>query len=349
MDPLSVLSLVEACAGLTVTAGKLAIGLKSLGDNYKQSTLTFRSLSSQCKLFATSVRAIQAWMEEAPELNTVDDSIWEQLADSLECAKDAILALENELVATSGTSVNTFWKKANVVWNLQTLKDLEACIHKQVFSLSIILQIMSLPTLRSQTEGLREQSSVFEESRMSARSLRAPSTSTPGGGNTARNSTARASSTIMTRFSQLPQFDFDETLLTSQVYLRNREMALAMKSRTAGFGSQDAATSVGSWDLPPQRGTSRDAGTSVNMWDLPPQRGDSHAFDLQAVARDISEGNIEQARTALIHHYEVLKNKYKKVKLLYYRGQDQIELLRHEIEALKANGPDAWPGVAVAF
>ena len=119
MDPLSILSLVEACAGLAVTAGKLAIGLKSLADNYRQAALTFRSLSSQCKLFATAVRAIQAWMEEAPEITAVDDQIWEQLADNPECANDAVYALENELVTTSGTSVNTFWNKANVVWNLQ--------------------------------------------------------------------------------------------------------------------------------------------------------------------------------------------------------------------------------------
>lgn len=93
MDPLTILSLVETCASLTMTAGKLAIGLKSLAGSYKQSALTFRSVSSQCKGLATSVRAIQAWMEEAPEVTILDDRIWDQLADSLECANDAIYAL----------------------------------------------------------------------------------------------------------------------------------------------------------------------------------------------------------------------------------------------------------------
>lgn len=46
-------------------------------------------------------------MEEAPEITTIDERIWEQLADSLECANDAIYALENEMVNTSGSSVNT--------------------------------------------------------------------------------------------------------------------------------------------------------------------------------------------------------------------------------------------------
>src|ERR1700761_7584802 len=101
MEPLSILALVETCAGLAVTAGKLAIGLKALADKYKIAALSFRSLSSQCKLFSTAVRAIQQWMEEGHELSHIDDSIWEQLMDSLECANDAIYALESELTATS--------------------------------------------------------------------------------------------------------------------------------------------------------------------------------------------------------------------------------------------------------
>ena len=122
MDPISVLSLVETCAGLAVTAGQLAISMKSLAETYKKAALTFRSLSSQCKLFSTTVRAIQDWMEDAPDTSRVDGRIWEQLADSLECANDAIYALETELTSTSGGSVNTFWDKADGIWNLPSLK-----------------------------------------------------------------------------------------------------------------------------------------------------------------------------------------------------------------------------------
>ena len=178
MDPLSILSLVEVCAGLAVTAGKLAICLKSLADNYRSAALTFRSLSNQCKLFATAVRAIQAWMEEAPATSSIDDSIWEQLADSLECANDAIYALENELVNTSKGTVNTFWEKVNVVWNVKGLKELQDCIHKQITTLVFILQIMNLPTRQCQTDRLAEQFSVFQESKSSATSVREPGTST---------------------------------------------------------------------------------------------------------------------------------------------------------------------------
>jgi hypothetical protein len=115
------------------------------------------------------------------------------------------------------------------------MKDLEDCIHKQICSLSVILQIMNLPTRLSQTKGLQEKSSVFQESRSSAMSLRDTETSTlRGGGDVV--STVRAPSIIMTSLSQLPQFDFDEMLLTSQVYLRNRNNTLAMNSRTTGAG-----------------------------------------------------------------------------------------------------------------
>jgi hypothetical protein len=170
----------------------------------------------------------------------------------LECANDAIYALENELVSTSGSSVNTFWNKANVLWNLQNMRDLEDCIHKQICSLSVILQIMNLPTRQSQTKGLQAKSSVFQESRSSAMSLRHTETSTLRAGGDAV-STVRAPSTIGTSLSHLPQFDFDEMLLTSQVYFRNRNKTLAMNSRTIGAGKmRDAEASVGEWDLPPK-------------------------------------------------------------------------------------------------
>ena len=280
MDPLSILSLVEACAGLAVTAGKLAIGLKSLADNYKKASLTFRSLSSQCRLFSTAVRAIQGWMEEAPEVTTIDDQIWEQLADSLECANDAIYALENELVSRSGSSVNTFWEKAGVVWNLGTMRELEDCIHKQISSLSVILQIMNLPTRQSQKNGLADKSSVFQDSRSSAMSVRDVETSTlRAGGDGA--STMRAPSTIMTTLSQLPQFDFDDMLLTSQVYLRNRNKTLALNARSTETAKmKDAETLVSEWDLNAKR-----------VFANGERYTSDHAFDLKEAAQYIDRGD----------------------------------------------------------
>ena len=333
MDPLSILSLVEACAGLAVTAGKLAIGLKSLADNYRQAALTFRSLSSQCKLFATAVRAIQAWMEEAPEITAVDDQIWEQLADSLECANDAVYALENELVTTSGTSVNTFWNKANAVWNLQSMKDLEDCIHKQICSLSVILQIMNLPTRQSQTNSLQEKSSVFQESRSSAMSLRDADTSTlKGGGDT--SSTIRAPSTIMTSLSQLPQFDFDEMLLTSQVYLRNRNKTLAMHAQSSGSGkTRDSDTLVSEWDLAPLPWYRSRTGAL-----LP----EPNQLDLRVLGEILEAGDPEKAKayieTKFLIKYEELLAKYNKVKRYYFDAEAQVRELQKENKALKTNG-----------
>jgi hypothetical protein len=249
MDPLTILSLVETCAGLSVTAGKLAIGLKTLAGNYQTASMTFRSLSSQCRLFACAVRAIQSWMDEAPDQGRLDDSIWEQLADSLEVAKDAIYALEMELTSTSGGSVNSFWEKINVVWNVPNLKSLEDCIHKQVSSLSVILQIMSLPTFQGQKESLQNQRAVFDDSRSSAMSLADPDSSTIRGGDLA---SVTGAATIMTRLSQLPTFDLDEMLMASQVYLRNRNKTMALHSSNTRAGkTRDMGVSVDEVDLGP--------------------------------------------------------------------------------------------------
>ena len=302
MDPLSVLSLVEACAGLAVTSGKLAIGLKSLADNYRSSALTFRSLSTQCRLFATAVRAIQAWMEEAPDTASIDDRIWEQLAHSLECANDAIYALECELVSTSKGTINTFWEKVNVVWNVAGLKEMQDCIHKQITGLGVILQIMNLPTRQRRTDGLFEQSSVFQESRSSAMSVRDGDASTIRGGGDV-GSTIRAPSTIMTSLSQMPQFDFEEMLLTSQVYLRNRDKTLALRATSSKPGKMQYA------------------GVSVSAWDLP--------------AKDPQHNDIDD----LLFKHEELQAKYSKVKRYYFESQSQVTALQEDVKKLKVEDP----------
>jgi len=319
MDPLSILSLVEACAGLAVTAGKLAIGLKSLADNHRSAALTFRSLSNQCKLFATAVRAIQAWMEEAPDTSSIDNSIWEQLADSLECANDAIYALENELVNTSKGTVNTFWEKVNVVWNAQYLKELQDCIYKQITGLGVILQIMNLPTRQCQTDGLVEKFSVFQESRSSAMSVRDADTSTLRGGGDA-TSTIRAPSTIMTSLSQMPQFDFEEMLLTSQVYLRNRNKTLAIHAKSSKSGKM------------------QDAGISVSEWDLPP-RYSQNPINLQIGEEFLKSGNQEEfihlVKSQWVPYIDGLQSKYSKVKKYYFEKDDQLVALQEDIRGLE--------------
>lgn len=138
----------------------------------------------------------------------------------------------------------------------------------------------------------------------------------------------------MTSLSRLPQFDFDEMLLTSQVYLRNRNKTLAMNNRIAGAGNM------------------RDFGTSVSIWDLPPKYPrDQLVFDLQAVARQLNEGNIEIAKTYIentfIGQHETLLRKYIKVKSLYFEGEAQVKRLEKEIEALKANNADTWYSAAL--
>lgn len=149
------------------------------------------------------------------------------MADSLECADDGIHALENELVRTSKGTVNTFWEKANVVWNLDGLKELQDCIHKQITSLGVILQILNLPTRQSQEVGLAKQSLVFQESKSSIMSIRDADTSTLNC-DSSGGSTTRAESTITSLLAQIPQFDFEEILLTSRVYHRNRIRTLAL-------------------------------------------------------------------------------------------------------------------------
>ena len=78
-------------------------------------------------------------------------------------------------------------------------------------------------------------------------SLVDPDSSTIRGGDLA---SVTGTATIMTRLSQMPAFDFDEMLMASQVYLRNRNKTMALRSSTT------------------RAGKTRDMGTSVHMWDF---------------------------------------------------------------------------------
>lgn len=318
MDPLSILSLVEACAGLAVTAGKLAIGLKSLADGYKSSALMFTSLSSQCKLFATAVRAIQAWMEDISETSNIDERIWEQLADSLECANTAIYALEDQLVMTSKGTINTFWEKVNVMWNMEGLRDLNDCIHKQITSLGVLLQIMNLPTRQNQTDGLAEQSYVFQESRSSTLSICDTDTSTIQGLEDDEG-TIRSVSTITTKLSQMPHFDFEEMLQTSQVYLRNRNKTLALNSpESKSRKMRDAGTYVGPYDLPPKF-----------PWLSP---FSVHNWEFIAAKSGGKEELISFLQTDLIPKHEILLAKYNKVKRYYFEREERVRQLERALK-----------------
>lgn len=164
-------------------------------------------------------------------------------------------------------------------------------------------------------------------------SLRDTESSTLRAGGDA-GSTIRAPSTIMTSLSHLPQFDFDEMLLTSQVYLRNRNKTLAMNSRATGNGKM------------------KDAETSVSLWDLPRPYHVSSKFDLQVIAQKPNggNGNLEEARLVFLslqEHHESLLYRYNKVKHYYFERQAHALQLEKQIEALKANDPDAWSSAAV--
>lgn len=208
------------------------------------------------------------------------------------------------------------------------MRDLEDCIHKQICSLSVILQIMNLPTCKSQTDGLQEQSSVFQESRSSAMSVRDAETSTLRGGGDA-TSTIRAPSTNLMNLSQLPHFDFDEMLLTSQVYLRNRNNSLAMNDRKAGTGKmRDSETSVSEWDLAPTRNANK-------VW--------AHSFDLKEIIRILSEGDAEEARTyiesTLVGKHQLREHKCCKVKRYYFEREAQVIQFQKLIEEMKSQNP----------
>ena len=248
MDPITIISLIETCGALAMSASKLAIGLNALTENYKQAAMTFRSVSTQCNLFACSVRAIEQWMSNIPEGHVIDQSIEDQLIDSLACASDVIGALEAELEATSGADVNNIWKRTRVIWNQQAIRELEDAIMKQISGISVILQVMNLPTPQKQIASLKQRDPVFRQSRSSAmfvvHGCKATSSHSSHG-------VSIASTPDSTR-SRLPKFDSESALRNSRAYLINRRTSLASKvsNERTGQSYRDVETWVAPSDLP---------------------------------------------------------------------------------------------------
>jgi hypothetical protein len=74
-------------------------------------------------LFATAVGAIQRWMDEGPEKDLLDDTVWEQLQESLDYAGEVIASIENEMQPLMVSELSRSTKlKVQATWNKQALK-----------------------------------------------------------------------------------------------------------------------------------------------------------------------------------------------------------------------------------
>lgn len=145
MDPVSIISLVEACSGLYLSLGKVIGVLTNLATTYKQVALSIKSLSNECKTIKVAIERLQNWIESQTEGTNVSAEVWEQLRESLDHGEVVVNALEEELKPLGNTGLlNGFRRKSKATWFLQALKMHEDRIRGQVGGLTLLLQIVNL-------------------------------------------------------------------------------------------------------------------------------------------------------------------------------------------------------------
>jgi hypothetical protein len=145
MDPVSIISLVEACSGLYLSLSKVISVLSNLATSYKQVALSIKSLSNECKTIKVVIERLQYWIETQTQEANVSNEVWEQLRESLKHGEVVVKALEEELKPLGDTWVLVgFRRKSKATWSLQALKMHEDRIRGQVSGLTLLLQIVNL-------------------------------------------------------------------------------------------------------------------------------------------------------------------------------------------------------------
>ena len=145
MDPLSILSLVEACSSISIALGKVIVALNRIAKQYKQVELTMKVLANECKTTAVVTKNLQDWIKSQDDAASIDKQIWDQLRESLELCNLVVAAFEEDLRPISDTpALIGFRRRAKATWALQTLKEHENRVRGQFGGLTLLLQIVSL-------------------------------------------------------------------------------------------------------------------------------------------------------------------------------------------------------------
>ena len=145
MDPLSIISLVEACSNFSFTIGKLIIALTNLANTFKQVAFTINVFTNECKTIAAVITRLQDWINSQVDKNNVDAKIWDQLRETIELGELVVAAFEEELRPISDLgAVIGFRKKSRAAWALSTLKEHQDRVRGQFSGLTLLLLIVNL-------------------------------------------------------------------------------------------------------------------------------------------------------------------------------------------------------------
>lgn len=240
MDPMSVLALVNTCVSITIRIGTITKQLWTLKEKYKHVERKVVLFESQLAALSATATGLSEWLGGPV---TYDEPIRKELKRSLESC-DTVVQVIMEYLAKAQAQSNkmTLWNKTRFLRDEGTILEYEGMLRGQVQALSLLLQILTLPSQTEQKDQIHsfETTSILNQARDRSSSLL-----------WLRDSeSAKTITSIETENMETLDmtFDFDELIVTSKVYRSTLASFIKQKIKGDKKGksilSQEVAASV---------------------------------------------------------------------------------------------------------
>ena len=168
-DPISIISLVEGSITLIVQCGSAIKSLNEIAAKYKQAELILSSMIQEVDVIELAWKRIKDWSESYTN-EAGDGELLERLDKSLKCGTNVISALQDDLL-DYGSKKLGFMQRTRLNWNEKVLRDHQDRIRGQVQAMSLLLQVMELPTSKARSKQLQRARNTFLKSDESAYSI----------------------------------------------------------------------------------------------------------------------------------------------------------------------------------
>ena len=215
--------LTDGAAGLVIKCAQVIKTLHDVRGKYKTAELAFKMLIAQIETIKLAWTKIQIWSAsyQCSNESTSDQlEILQELDRKLDCGCMVILALANyldQVKAMNSTRHLSFRQRTKFIWNEATIEGHRSRIRDQVNTMTLLLQIISLPTPTQRNHLMLRVSQQLSKSDESAFSIVPSSWSL-----TSRHGLPSSASTVDLEY--IP-FDFEDDLFTARVYKRNYHRA----------------------------------------------------------------------------------------------------------------------------
>lgn len=213
-DPVTVLGIVNSSAGLVLKCGSVIKSLHDIAGKHKKAGIAVTSMVAEIDTIELAWIRIREWAEGYSKDAAVDVDLLHRLDRSLECGTLVMSALQKDLSDYKEKDSRLgFRQRSKVVWNEKALQDHQNRVRGQAGAMSLLLQVLKLPTPEDRSKLLQESSLALQESDESACSIIPSRRSSSTNSSNPRNSVEIAD----LRYLRL---SFEEELFTAPVYKR---------------------------------------------------------------------------------------------------------------------------------